>query len=196
MSTTPAFPFSGAIFAGGRSSRMGRDKAFLTIDGQTLIARQAALLRGLGASELIISGRPDVDYGISDARIVYDPVKDAGPLAGLVAVLSAARHAWVLVVAVDLPKLDAAFLNRLLALGGGRTGVVPHGPRGHEPLAALYPRALLPEAEAALQRGDYALHTLVERAEKNPLVTQFELKPADLNALANCNTPDDLPPKA
>ena len=192
----PSFPFSGAIIAGGRSSRMGRDKAFLPVDGQPLIARQAGLLRSLGTDDLIISGRPDTDYGVPGAHVVHDPVKDAGPLAGLVAVLSATKHPWVLVIAVDLPRLDAAFLNRLRSLGSGHTGVVPHGPRGYEPLAALYPRALLPEAEAALQRGDHALHTLLEHAEEISLVTRLELELDDLNVLANCNTPSDLPPKA
>ncbi len=192
----PSFPFSAAIIAGGRSSRMGRDKAFLPIAGQSLIARQAALLRSLGTDDLIISGRPGIDYGVADARLVHDPIPDAGPLAGLVSVLSAARHPWVLVIAVDLPRLDATFLNRLLALGAGRTGVVPHGPHGYEPLAALYPRALLLKAEAALQSGAYALHTLVEHAEELALVTQLKLEHADLNVLANYNTPDDLSPEA
>ncbi len=196
MNPSSAFPFSGAILAGGRSSRMGRDKAFLPIDGQPLIARQAALLREVGCPDLIISGRPGIDYGVADARLVHDPIPDAGPLAGLVSVLSAARHPWVLVIAVDLPRLDATFLNRLLALGAGRTGVVTHGPHGYEPLAALYPRALLLEAEAALQRGAYALHILVEHAEKLALVTRLKLEPGDINVLANYNTPDDWPPAA
>ena len=190
------FAFSGAIIAGGRSSRMGRDKAFLPVDGQPLIARQASLLRSLGCAELIISGRPGVDYGVPGARVVHDPIPDAGPMAGLVAVLSAAKHPWVLVIAVDLSRLDGDFLNRLLDRGGGRTGVVPHGPRGYEPLATLYPVALLAEAEAALLRGDYALHTLVELAEKLSLITRLELEPDNMNVLANCNTPGDLPSEA
>ena len=193
MSTSSSFPFSGAILAGGRSSRMGRDKAFLSIDGQPLIVRQAALLRSLGTDDLIISGRPDTDYGIPDARVVHDPIPDAGPLAGLVSVLSAARHPWVLVIAVDLPRLDVAFLNRLLALGGGHTGIVPHGPRGYEPLAALYPRSLLLEAETALRNGEFALHTLIENAHADALVQFLHLGEDDLPMLANWNSPGDVP---
>ncbi|MFA6288759.1 MAG: molybdenum cofactor guanylyltransferase [Opitutaceae bacterium] len=188
----PSFLFSGAIIAGGRSSRMGRDKAFIPVDGQPLVSRQAALLRSLGTDDLIISGRPGTDYGVTGVRVVHDPIPDAGPLAGLVAVLSAARHPWVIVVAVDLPRLDAAFLNRLLTLGGGHTGVVPHGPHGYEPLAALYPRALLPEAEAALQRGEYALHTLVENARALSLIHLLPLGEEDSFALKNWNSPGDV----
>ncbi|MBW8782290.1 MAG: molybdenum cofactor guanylyltransferase [Verrucomicrobia bacterium] len=187
------FPFSGAIIAGGQSSRMGRDKAFLTVDGQTLVARQASLLREAGCAELILSGRPEIDYGVPDARKVQDTITGAGPMAGLAAALAAANHPWVLVLAVDLPRLNLDFLYRLLAVGGGRAGVVPHGPRGHEPLAALYPRALLAEAEAALAQKAFALHTLVERAETLGLITRWELTPADAPLLANCNTPEDWP---
>jgi len=189
----PDLIFSGAILAGGRSSRMGRDKAFLPIASQSLIARQSALLRSLGTDDLIISGRPNTDYAIPDARIVHDSIADAGPLAGLVAVLSAARHPWVLVIAVDLPRLDATFLNRLLAQGGGRTGVVPYGPRGYEPLAALYPRALLPEAETALRDGEFALHTLIESAQHLGLIRPLPLDEEDVPLLTNWNSPEDTP---
>jgi len=188
----PSFPFSGAIIAGGRSSRMGLDKAFLPVDGQPLVALQAARLREVGCAELIISGRPGTDYGVPGSLVVHDPIPDAGPLAGLVAVLSAARHPWVLVIAVDLPRLDVDFLNRLLVLGGGHTGVVPHGPHGYEPLAALYPRALLPEAETALRRGDYALHTLVENARALALIHLLPLGGEDSFTLKNWNSPEDL----
>ncbi len=187
----PDFAFSGAILAGGRSSRMGRDKAFLPVDGQPLIVRQTALLRAAGCSELIISGLPDIDYGIPHARVVHDSAKDAGPLAGLATVLSAARNPWILVIAVDLPRLDRAFLNRLLTLGGGRTGVVPHSPHGFEPLAALYPRALLPEAEKALAAGNYSLQALVTTGEKFSLITRLELSPDEQATLVNWNNPED-----
>ena len=54
-------PLSGVVFAGGRSRRMGRDKAFLTIGGTTLVRRQVALLGAAGCNELLISGRAGVD---------------------------------------------------------------------------------------------------------------------------------------
>jgi len=188
------FSFSGAILAGGRSSRMGRDKAFLPVDGQPLIARQAALLRSLGTDDLIISGRPNTDYGVPGARIVHDSVPDAGPLAGLVAVLAAARHPWVLVIAVDLPRLDTSFLNRLLSIGAGRTGVAPHGPRGYEPLAALYPRTLLPALEAALRVGCCSLQPLIAGAELSGAVRRLAVTPGNHELFANWNSPEDLPP--
>lgn len=185
------FTFSGAILAGGRSSRMGRDKAFLPIEGRPLIARQASLLREAGCSELIISGLRDIDYGIPNTLVVYDSVQDVGPLAGLAAALSAARHPWVLVIAVDLPRLDLTFLRRLLSLGAGRTGIVPHVPHGFEPLTALYPRTLLLEAEKAVSAGNYSLQALMTAAEKLSLIKRLELSPPEQDALVNWNNPQD-----
>lgn len=170
---------------------MGRDKAFIPIHGQTLVAHQAALLRSLGIDDLIISGRPDVDYAIPDARLVTDTLTDAGPLAGLAAILTAARQPWVLVLAVDLPKLTPTYLQTLLDIGAGRIGVVPHGPRGYEPLAALYPRGLLPRVEAALAEGRLSLQHLIDKSVQQADLKKVEISPADLPQFANWNTPQD-----
>jgi molybdenum cofactor guanylyltransferase len=192
----PDFPITGAILAGGRSSRMGRDKAFLPFpapDGPPLIARQAALLRSLGITDLIISGRADTDYAtaIPDGRLVYDTVPDAGPLAGLAAILAAASHPWVLILAVDLPQLTPAYLQKLISTGGGHHGVVPQGPHGYEPLAALYPRTLLPRLQAALDAGQFSLQKLLHESIEAALIKALPLEPTELNQLSNWNTPAD-----
>ena len=170
---------------------MGRDKAFISLNGQSLIARQAALLRSLGIDDLIISGRPDVDYAIPGARIVTDPVANAGPLAGLAAILNAARHPWVLVIAVDLPLLTPEYLQKLITIGAGLTGAVPHGPRGYEPLAALYPRRLLPHVERALAARRFSLQTLIENSVQLTELNKVEIDPSELPQFANWNTPQD-----
>jgi molybdenum cofactor guanylyltransferase len=177
---------------------MGRDKAFLPHGPTTWIAHQVALLRAVGCAEVLISGRPATDYGVPDARLVFDPVAQAGPLAGLVAVLAAAQHPWVLVIAVDLPLLTPEFLQSLITASAGQIGIVPQTPHGPEPLAALYPRALLPHAEAALHTGRLALHALVTEAETLGLLRRLTLTPHEstaqksLHALKNHNTPRDL----
>lgn len=191
------FAVSGAILAGGRSSRMGRDKAFLPFpapDGPPLIARQAALLRSLGISDLLISGRPSTDYAsaVPDARVVTDAIPDSGPLAGLAAILTAARHPWVLVIAVDLPFLTPAYLQKLLATGSGHTGVVPHGPHGYEPLAALYPRALLPLVEIALASGQLSLQSLLQSSSQSSLMKPVILAESERPLFFNWNTPSDI----
>ncbi|CAM3109742.1 molybdenum cofactor guanylyltransferase [Rariglobus hedericola] len=192
----PDFAITGAILAGGRSSRMGRDKAFLPFpapDGPPLIAHQAALLRSLGITDLIISGRLDTDYAttLPNARVVHDTVPDAGPLAGLIAILAAASHPWVLILAVDLPQLTPTYLQKMISTGGGRIGVVPYGPHGYEPLAGLYPRTLLPRLQAALDAGHFRLQKLLHESTQEALIKALPLEPAEIDLFSNWNTPAD-----
>ncbi|HEY9248839.1 MAG TPA: NTP transferase domain-containing protein, partial [Rariglobus sp.] len=152
-----------------------------------------SLLRGLGITDLILSGRAGTDYAriLPDARVVTDPVADAGPLAGLAAVLAAARHPWVLVLAVDLPCMSAAYLQNLLRCGNGLAGVAPHGPHGYEPLAALYPQNILPRVENALAERRWGLQGLLQGLIQDATIKALEINQADLALFANWNTPED-----
>lgn len=133
--------FSAVILAGGKSSRMGRDKAWLEVGSQTLLARQIELVRELGAREVFISGRPDVDYAEFDCRVLQDEVPNAGPLAGIAAALEAAKASLVFVLAVDMPNMSADCLRRLVASCTEKAGAVPRVNGAIEPLAAFYPTA-------------------------------------------------------
>ncbi|MCL4790411.1 MAG: NTP transferase domain-containing protein [Verrucomicrobia bacterium] len=77
--------FSAVILAGGKSSRMGRDKAWLPLDGQPLLARQIELVRELTPKEIFISGLADTDYTSLGCPVLTDEFADAGPLAGIAA---------------------------------------------------------------------------------------------------------------
>jgi len=172
---------------------MGRDKAFLPFpapDGPPLIARQAALLRSLGINDLLISGRSDVDYTtvVPDARLVTDTVPDAGPLAGIAAILAAARHPWVLIVAVDLPHLTPAYLQTIIDASDGRTGVVPQSSQGYEPLVALYPQALLPTLQTALAERRLSLQAVIQSARAHALLIPIDISERDLPLFTNWNT--------
>lgn len=100
-------PCIGIVLAGGRSSRMGRDKALLHINGLPLIEHQMQLLRDAGIDDVRVSGyRPDY-AGIEDA------VVDAGPLGGLAGVAVAMDDADLLVLPVDMPCIGVGLLQRL-----------------------------------------------------------------------------------
>jgi molybdopterin-guanine dinucleotide biosynthesis protein A len=103
-----------AILAGGQASRMGgRVKSFLVVDGARVIDRQLAVLRTL-ATELILVANDPAPYQALGLPIVADEQTGQGPLAGILAALLAARAPHVLVVACDMPYLDAAALARLV----------------------------------------------------------------------------------
>jgi molybdopterin-guanine dinucleotide biosynthesis protein A len=108
-------PLAGIVLAGGRSTRMQRDKATLDFGGETQLARAVRLVSGQ-VTTTYVSVRPDQRAEAARARWpqVVDRLVDVGPAAGILAALETRPdHAW-LVVAVDLPLLDAATLARLV----------------------------------------------------------------------------------
>jgi molybdopterin-guanine dinucleotide biosynthesis protein A len=101
-------PCIGVVLAGGRSTRMGRDKALLDWHGRPLLERQLDALRASGVDDVRVSGDRPAYRGVADAR------PGLGPLAGLAAVAGAmAGEAELVVIPVDMPLLQAALLRRL-----------------------------------------------------------------------------------
>lgn len=185
--------FSSVILAGGKSTRMGRDKAWLPLDGQPLLARQIAVVRKLGPAELLISGRADTDYSSLGYTVLGDAFRDAGPLAGIAAGLEAATAPLVLVLAVDMPEMTSCALRQLVMCCGEGTGVVPRVGHRLEPLAALYPTAAVPLALDLLQRQLRAVRTFAEHCKQAGLVAVHDVAEADWKCFANWNSLDDLP---
>ena len=135
--------FSAVILAGGKSSRMGRDKAWLEVGGQSLLARQIQLVREVGACEVFVSGRAGVDYSEFGCRVLQDRFVDVGPLAGIKSALSETTDSLLLVLAVDMPRMNADFLRQSLLNCEEDFGVVPRVDGRIEPLAAFYPKISL-----------------------------------------------------
>lgn len=181
---------SAALLAGGKSSRMGRDKAFLEIDGVPLWQRQLTTLGQLTPEQLMISGPRREEW--SEYEIVTDESADAGPLAGVAAALQACTTPWLVVLAVDLPEMTADFLRSLLDLCGGRQGVVPRTSDRFEPLAAVYPAACVSLAGAALRTGNFSMQDFVRRAREEDLLLERSLSNTETLLFANLNTPADL----
>ncbi len=203
----------GALLAGGRSLRFGRDKARAPFHGRTLARHAAAEFARMPevGPLLVIAPRP---YREIDAAWTRDPVAGAGPLAGLVAALRWARrrgHAWVLVRACDLPYAGPPLWHALLRSRGGRAAVVPAwgvrtGPPGRprsgtappsgalEPLAAAWHVRALPELERALADGVRAVHAVAVRLDATPVPVRRLQALAGPRALHNVNRPRDLAP--
>ncbi len=189
---------TGVILAAGKSTRMGRDKAFLTLDnGTTLVAHQAALLRSIHVNDLLISARPHTDYNVPGAHRVYDTHPDTGPLAGIAAALAHSKQPHLLALAVDLPRMTAHFLRSILEHTAPGVGAVPVTVRGFEPLCAVYPntpdsRAVI---DAALASHDLSLQHLLRTAVDAGWMRAVPVTEADLPLFANWNSPGDVPHK-
>lgn len=170
---------------------MGRDKALLPHpDGVNLLLRQAHLLRSIGCSELLLAAPPDRPYQVEGARRIDDAAPDCGPLGGLVAGLAAATHPRLLVLAVDLPHIDATLPARLLASSTTQLGAVPLDPHGQpEPLCAVYPIARAEPFRRALREHLLALRPLLSLGLTEGWMIGLR---ADKKLLTNWNTPADV----
>src|SRR5205807_2568449 len=102
------------LLAGGKSSRMGRDKAALLVRGEPLWRHQLATLRATEPAEFFISGKCDGPFAGCEVEILADEFPDCGPLGGIATALRRCASERLLVLAVDMPAMTAAFLRMLL----------------------------------------------------------------------------------
>jgi molybdenum cofactor guanylyltransferase len=183
---------AGLVLCGGRSSRMGEEKALLDSGGEPLVIRVARRLASVSDPVMLAPGRIGRlgDLGFPE---VSDEVPEAGPLAAIVAGISASPHPTVAVVAVDMPDASPEVFALLSRLRLDEDAVVPVTSTGPQPLHALYSRSALPHLRAALASGRLrvgdALSTLHVR-----MVTDAEWGVADPGGrfAVNLNTPHDL----
>ncbi len=185
---------TGLVLAGGASRRMGRDKALLRLPGgESLLERQIWALRETGAARVLISTRKGRDYGAVAADLVFDPEVDAGPLAGIAAGLRAAREGLVLVLAVDMPRVDPGHLQELLRQTEAESlrGVVPVCDGIIEPLVAVYPAALAAAAEVAMAAGNRSPRDWVKNEAARGSLSLWNTPPSWHTAMRSWNTPAD-----
>lgn len=142
---------AGFVLVGGKSSRMGRDKALLPYR-DTVLAERIAREVEAAAGSVTLVGDPERYLGLG-RPVIPDLRAGCGPLGGIEAVLSASIEDWNLVVACDMPGVLAPFLTTLLAEAGRAGGdcLLPlSGPELPEPLCAVYHRRCLPAIRGAL----------------------------------------------
>jgi molybdenum cofactor guanylyltransferase len=152
------------VLAGGRSTRMGRDKALLELNNRPLIEHAIGKLRALGLSPQIVGSRPDL---ASYATILPDNYPDTGPLGGIEAALAATNTELNLFLPVDLPYLPVEFLRWLIerAATTQALATIPRLQGRPQPLCAVYSKALLPHVRSALAAGNAKVMHAIEHAE-------------------------------
>ena len=185
--------FSATLLAGGASRRMGRDKALLPVggSGQLLWQRQWHVLESLEPAELFWSGPPRPQMP-SRAKIIADVVAHAGPLAGISACLHVLPSNLLIVLAVDLPAMNATFLRDLMSrCTDARGAVIRHGDF-FEPLAAVYPKHLHALATEHLAQGRYTLQDFIREAVEQEALTVIPLRREDAPLFKNVNAASDI----
>lgn len=193
---TNGSPVTGIILAGGRSRRLGRDKAVEPFGGQPLIRRVIERVTTL-ADEIVVvvadTARGQALPLDVDHRLAVDIYPEGGSLGGIFSGLSAANTDWGLVVACDMPFLSVPLLERMLELRGDSNAVVPQPGAFPEPTHALYSRACLPHIEARLQARDLKISGFFDDVRVRYLdegeVRRFD---PELLSFFNVNSTEDL----
>ncbi|MBI3474352.1 MAG: molybdenum cofactor guanylyltransferase [Acidobacteria bacterium] len=183
---------AGFILAGGKSSRLGVDKAFLEFQGRSLLERAIETMREV-CDTVSIVGDPAkfASYG----AVVTDVYEDCGPLGGIHAALAQTSAEINMVTAVDMPFVSREFLAflRTTAMASDSLVVVPRTRKGFQPLCALYRREFGAAAEVALRAGKYKIDAVFPSVSVR-VIHEEELLQGGFSEriFLNINTQDDL----
>jgi molybdopterin-guanine dinucleotide biosynthesis protein A len=182
---------TGFIAAGGRSSRMGKDKAWLELGGRAMIEYVIAALVSVTPKLAIIAN--SLEYERLGYPVFADLHSGIGPLEAIRTALSNAHTSRVVLVGCDLPFVTADLFNRLLSIPGNHYATVPVGADGKlEPLCAIYCAEALPVVTDLIYRGERKVSLLFDRVPTR-LVPFHELRDLHGSELffENINTPED-----
>ena len=180
------------ILAGGRSTRMGANKAFLELGGESFLARtQNLALQVTPVVRIVGDGKQLAAFG----SVVEDIYPGRGPLSGIHAALLSSNTELNLMLAVDLPFMESRFLSYLLGLADERGAVVTVArvAGGWQPLCAAYRREFAQTAEQALREGRNKIDPLFSQVETRVIEqAEFEKEGFSEGIFANLNTPEEL----
>lgn len=195
----------GVVLAGGRSTRMGRDKALIRLDGESLIRRQLRLLQEIGVQRRLVAVAAGTLTGESalQAEIppgvacIEDSRPECGPLAGITGALAGLvpGETHLVVLAVDLPRLGVGLMGSLIAAVRQTpdAGIVPLVAGRWDPLAAVYPRVGLDSALARFDRGELSVQDWVREGVRNGWMRERVVSAEEENEFLNWNRFEDLP---
>ena len=185
-------PVSAFILAGGRSTRMGTEKAFIMLDGHTLLARALKVAKALTADVRIVGDT--AKFG-GFAPVAEDVFRDCGPLGGIHAALRASQAELNLILAVDMPFVTPDWLRFLIARAreSKAMATVARSGRGWQPLCAVYRSEFADVAESALRQGRYKIDLLFDRG-RTRVIEEAQLEAAGFSPslFMNLNTKEDL----
>jgi molybdenum cofactor guanylyltransferase len=180
------------IQAGGKSNRMGQNKALMPFLGEPLLARVARRLEGLG-DELWVASNWGEELAALQLPVKADCFPDLGALGGLLTALSEARFSLVVVVACDMPFLHSGLLRAQIELleTDSVDVVIPRLPEGYEPFHAVYRKeTCLPAVERAIRAGQRRMVSWLDTVRVRELLAEeMRVVDAELRSFMNINDP-------
>ena len=170
---------------------MGQNKALMDFRGKPLIRRQIDLLSPI-FEEVIIGANDPAPYAAFGLRVVPDLLPERCALTGIHALLAAAKHDRVFVVACDMPYLHEVLINSLFLFLGEFDAIVPESEHGLEPLHAFYRKSCLPAIEACAARGAWKVSDFYASLNvRRPRILEKDWSTDGFSPFFNANTPDE-----
>lgn len=177
---------TGIILAGGKSSRMGTDKGFLTLHNELFINRIIKALESLVGEIIIVSDNND--YNRLGVQCVEDEIKNAGPLSGVYSGLKASKTVYNLVLSCDIPLINTKVLKKLLNGIDVSTDIIQIVSQGKAmPLIALYKKKCEKVFLKLLQQEERRMYFAIKQCNLKNII----LEPEDDVYTRNINTPEE-----
>ena len=171
------------LFAGGKSSRMGRDKSLLPFGGyDTLCEYQFQRLQKL-FGKVFISVK-EQKFGF-DAPLILDRYPESSPLVGLLSVFETISGDACFILSVDAPFVDEAVIAKLYEESKDQAydAIIAQSPRGKQPLCGIYKRSIIPYAKAFIAEDNHKLNALLQAANSHFVMFEDEALFENLNHL-------------
>jgi molybdopterin-guanine dinucleotide biosynthesis protein A len=183
---------SAVILAGGKSQRMGQDKAFLKIGSLTIVEYQLQRLKPL-FEEILLSANSPEKFAHLGLEVVQDYIPGRGPLVGIYSSLLQAKHSHIFAIACDMPFVSPELINYMKENSKGYDVTVPETDRGLEPLYAIYSKTCLHVMKKYIDAGGKGRVIEFFLEVKVRVITQDEISriPGGKEAFFNFNTPEE-----
>ena len=187
-------PISCVLLAGGKSSRLGRDKQKEIVGGLRIVDREISVLTQL-SDDIVMVGDTALrqeELGVGGIRCVTDIYPGHGSLGGLFSGLSHCKYDWAVVVAGDMPFLNQELLKDLSSkISGDVDAVVPKFEGRMQTTHALYSKTCLPHIGNSLRNGNLRMNSYFDLIALE-IVELNRVTPKIINSFFNINTEDDL----
>jgi molybdenum cofactor guanylyltransferase len=184
------------VLAGGKSSRLGRDKASVELGGQTLLQRSISNLEFLGSDIVVVAAPdqrlPEVNSSVK-LTIVRDITSGKGPLVGIYSGLLNLKYDYGFIAACDMPFIKPKLIKTMIELVPGYDVVMPKRAEGFEPLHSIYSRNCIGPIETLFGLNRYKVDSLLARVKVRYL-EEKEISQDDPDGMSffNINTVADL----
>jgi molybdopterin-guanine dinucleotide biosynthesis protein A len=180
-----------AILSGGRSKRMGRDKATLLVAGRTLLRRTYDIVRPIFSDIMVVSSFHNAVEGV-DARIIPDVLPIRGTMTGVVSALLSSGTPHVFALGCDMPFLNEEAIRFTISEFSGEDLLIPWTDAGYEPLHAIYSRSCISPMLTAIERGHFKMTSLLPFLRVRILPAGPLFVNNGISVFTNVNTEEDL----